>query len=115
MKIYADSERLSRAQYSIVSTQMLTFRNGVWRSVNVVLTDPLFSEAHRLQAAAIVATGMKNGLSVQAATAEAERILYERIFLVPREQHRAPKHKEEKGSVKKEACGGGGASAVRNG
>jgi hypothetical protein len=62
---------------------MLTFRSGVWSVVNVALSDPLFSEAHRLQAAAIVATGIKNGLSVQAATAEAERILYERLFRIP--------------------------------
>ena len=68
---------------------MLSFRSGVWASVNVALSDPLFSEAHLLQAAAIVATGMKNGLSVQAATAEAERILYERLYFglsVPRRQ-----------------------------
>lgn len=63
---------------------MLSFRGGAWSSVNVALSDPLFSEAHRREAAAIVATGMKKGLSVQAATAEAERILYERLFLISR-------------------------------
>jgi len=64
---------------------MLSFRGGVWSTVNVALSDPLFSEVHRLQAAAIVATAVQKGLSVQAATAEAERILYERLFpkLVP--------------------------------
>jgi hypothetical protein len=93
---------------------MLTFRDGVWSNVDIVLWDPIFSEEHRLQAAAIVATGIKNGLSVQAATAEAERILYERMYLISREQHGAPKDKEEKDSVKKEAGGRGGAGAVRN-
>lgn len=63
---------------------MLAFRGGVWASVNVALSDPLFSEGHRREAAAIIATEMKKGLSVQAATAEAERILYKRLFLVPR-------------------------------
>ena len=59
---------------------MFSFRNGVWRSVNVILTDPIFSEEHRLQAAAIAATAMEKGLSLQAATSEAERILYEKIY-----------------------------------
>ena len=57
---------------------MLVFRNGEWRDVPVNLSDPLFSEEHRRQAAAIIATMEK--LSVQAATKEAERILYEAIF-----------------------------------
>ena len=59
---------------------MLMFRGGVWSSVNIVLSDPLFSEGHLLQAAASVATGVKKGLSVQAATAEAERMLYKRLY-----------------------------------
>jgi hypothetical protein len=58
---------------------MLVFRNGEWRDVPVNLSDPLFSEAHRRQAAAIIA-GMEK-LSVQAATKEAERILYEMLNL----------------------------------
>jgi 2,3-bisphosphoglycerate-independent phosphoglycerate mutase len=49
-------------------------------STEIALTDPLFSEEHRLQAAAIVATAVKKGVSVQAAMAEAERILYERLY-----------------------------------
>jgi len=61
---------------------MYSFRNGVWRSVNVILTDPIFSEEHRLQAAAIAATEMEKGLSLQAATSEAERILYEKLYSV---------------------------------
>jgi 2,3-bisphosphoglycerate-independent phosphoglycerate mutase len=48
--------------------------------VNVILTDPIFSEEHRLQAAAIAATAMEKGLSLQAATSEAERILYEKLY-----------------------------------
>ena len=90
-----DSERLSRRRQNyIVSAQMLVFRKGVWRAVEIVLTDPLFSEAHRMEAASIAVTAMEKGLSVQAATAEAERILYGRLFpgLVPREQHGSPQH-----------------------
>jgi hypothetical protein len=72
---------------------MLTFRSGVWRSLSIAFTDPLFSEEHRLQAAAIAATAVQNGLSVQAATSEAERRIYERLYnLVSREQHGAPKN-----------------------
>lgn len=71
---------------------MFSFRNGVWRSVNVILSDPIFSEEHRLQAAAIAATAMEKGLSLQAATSEAERILYERLYLISREQHGSPKN-----------------------
>lgn len=91
----ADSERLSMGRHNYtVSTQMLVFRKGVWRTVEIVLTDPLFSEGHRMEAASIAATAMEKGLSVQAATAEAERILYGRLFpgLVPREQHGTPQH-----------------------
>jgi hypothetical protein len=47
-----------------------------------------------MEAASIVATEMEKGLSVQAAIAEAERILYGRLFpgLVAREQHGSPQH-----------------------
>ena len=76
-----DFERLSMGyQTHIVSTQMLVFRKGVWLSVEIVLSDPLFSEGNRMEAASIAATAMEKGLSVQAATAEAERILYGRLF-----------------------------------
>ena len=96
---------------------MLSFRGGVWRTVNVVLSDPIFSEEHRLQAAAIAATAQQKGLSVQASTAEAERVLYERLYggLVPRKQHGSPQDQKKQGGVEKKAVGGGGASAVRNG
>ena len=95
---------------------MLSFRGGMWRKVNVVLSDPVFSEEHRLQAGAIVATAMEKGLSVQAATAEAERILYRRLYgaSVPGEQHCSPQNNEKEGRMEKKAVGGGGASTVRN-
>ena len=59
---------------------MLAFRNGVWRAIPIVLMDPLFSEEHRLQLAACAATSIEKGISLQASVAEAEKILYERIF-----------------------------------
>lgn len=71
---------------------MLSFRNGAWRTIPVVLTDPLFSEEHRQQLAAAAATSMAKGLSVQNSIAKAETIIYMRLFpgLVSREQHGPP-------------------------
>ena len=71
---------LSAQRVYEVSTHMLVFRNGEWRDVPVNLTDPLFSEAHRSQAAVIIAVAMEK-VSVQAATSEAERILYKQLNL----------------------------------
>ena len=73
---------------------MYAFRNGTWRHVNIALSDPLFSEEHRREAAAIVATKMEKGVSLQASTAEAEKILYSKLFprLVSGKQHGAPEN-----------------------
>jgi hypothetical protein len=73
---------------------MLFFRGGVWRTVEISLSDPLISQAHRMQLAASVATEMQQGKSVQQAMAKAEANLYGRLFpgLVPREEHGTPKN-----------------------
>jgi hypothetical protein len=59
---------------------MLVFRKGTWLTIEVPTTDPLCSEAHRQELAASTAMYMEKGLSMQAASAEAERILYERLY-----------------------------------
>jgi hypothetical protein len=73
---------------------MLFFRGGVWHDVEVSLSDPLISGAHRMQMGAQVASELQQGKSVQQAMAKAEANLYERLFpgLVPREQHGTPKN-----------------------
>jgi hypothetical protein len=75
------------------STQMLVFRSGAWRSVQVVLSDPLLTEDHKRYAASIIASRLEKGDSLHSATVEAEKSVYLRIYRdlrVSREEHRAP-------------------------
>lgn len=83
---------------------MLVFRSGAWRTVQVVLSDPLLTEGHRREAASMIAAKMDKGASLTAATAEAEKTLYLRLYpglkscagsttvSVLREEHGAPKN-----------------------
>jgi hypothetical protein len=72
---------------------MLVFRNGTWKTVDVALSDPILTEDHRREASALIASRMEKGDSLVSATAEAEKMLYGRLYpdLVSREQHRSPK------------------------
>jgi len=85
---------------------MLVFRSGIWRSVDISLSDPIFTESHRREAAAMIASSMEGGISLVAATAAAEKILYLRLYkgLVMRKEHCTPKNKKEEGCVKEESC-----------
>jgi hypothetical protein len=76
---------------------MLVFRSGSWKTVQVNLSDPIFTEAHRREAAAMVGTRIIKGISLAAATAEAEKILYMRLYpeLVMRKEHSTPENKKE--------------------
>jgi hypothetical protein len=76
---------------------MLVFRGGAWRNVQVVLSDPLFTEGHRREAASMIAAGMDKGASLVAATAAAEKALYLRLYpdLAIREEHGPPKNCEK--------------------
>jgi hypothetical protein len=76
---------------------MLVFRSGVWRNVDVALSDPIFTEGHRREAAAMIATAMERGISLVAAIAEAEKTLYLRLYsgLVMRKEHSTPENKKE--------------------
>lgn len=73
---------------------MLVFRNATWKTVNVALSDPLFTEGHRREAAALIASRMEKCDSLVSATSEAEKALYKRLYsqLVSREQHGTPKN-----------------------
>jgi len=73
---------------------MLVFRNGTWKKVEVKLSDPIFTEGHRREAAALIASRTEKGDSLVSATAEAEKVLYGRLYpnLVSREQHGSPKN-----------------------
>jgi hypothetical protein len=72
---------------------MLVFRNGTWNTVDVAFSDPILTESHRREAAALIASRVEKGDSLVSATAEAEKMLYGRLYpgLVSREQHRSPK------------------------
>ena len=84
---------------------MLVFRSGIWRSVDVPLSDPIFTEGHRREAASMIASSMEGGSSSVTAIAEAEKVLYLRLYkgLVVRKEHCAPKDKKEEGCVKEES------------
>ena len=76
---------------------MLVFRSGAWRNVQVVLSDPLFTEGHRREAASMIAASMDKGASLVAATAAAENALYLRLYpdLAIREEHGRPENCEK--------------------
>lgn len=76
---------------------MLVFRSGGWRNVQVVLSDPLFTEGHRREAASMIAASMDKGASLVAATAAAENALYLRLYpdLAIREEHSTPENSEK--------------------
>jgi hydroxymethylpyrimidine/phosphomethylpyrimidine kinase len=76
---------------------MLVFRSGSWRNVQVVLSDPLFTDGHRREAASIIAARMGKGASLVAATAAAEQVLYSSLYaeLVTREEHGPPENSKK--------------------
>ena len=59
---------------------MLVFRSGVWKTIPVIFSDPMFTEGHRREAAAIIASRVEKGGSLVSATAEAEKTLYLRLY-----------------------------------
>ena len=76
---------------------MLVFHSGAWSDIQVSLSDPIFTEGHRREAASMIASYMKKGISLVAATAEAEKTLYLRLYsgLVMRKEHGTPENKKE--------------------
>lgn len=75
---------------------MLVFRNSLWRSVPVILSDPIFTQGHKQEMAASIASQMDAGISLVSATAEAEKTLYMRLYgLVLRKEHSRPENEEK--------------------
>jgi hypothetical protein len=58
---------------------MLVFRNGRWLDVPVNVSDPIFTESHRREMATMIASRIES-CSYASATAEAEKLLYERLY-----------------------------------
>lgn len=72
---------------------MLVFRRGTWHTVNLPFSDPMLTKGHLAAAAAVVANQMVKGVSVN--IAEAEKIMYDGILGISREQHNGPQNKEK--------------------
>ena len=72
---------------------MLVFRRGTWYTVELPFSDPMLTKGHLAAAAAVVANQMVKGVSVN--VAEAEKIMYDGILGISREQHHSPQNKEK--------------------
>jgi hypothetical protein len=72
---------------------MLVFRRGTWHTVELPFSDPMLTKGHLAAAAAVVANQMVKGVSVN--IAEAEKIMYDGILGISREQHNGPQNKEK--------------------
>ena len=59
--------------------RMLVFRNGKWLDVPVNVSDPIFTEGHMREMATIIASRVESS-SYASALAEAEKVLYERLY-----------------------------------
>lgn len=74
---------------------MLVFRSGQWHDIDVNLSDPIFTEGHRREAAAMMASLIEKGVSLVSARAEAEKTLYSRMYSILRKEHCSPEDKKE--------------------
>jgi len=72
---------------------MLVFRRGTWHTVDLPFSDPMLTKGHLAAAAAVVANQLVKGVSVN--IAEAEKIMYDGILGISREQHNGPQNKEK--------------------
>jgi hypothetical protein len=72
---------------------MLVFRRGTWHTVDLPFSDPMLTKGHLAAAAAVVANQMVKGVSVN--IAEAEKIMYDSMLGISREQHNGPQNKEK--------------------
>ena len=72
---------------TLYKVEMLVFRRGVWHTIDVPLSDPMLTPAHKAAAAAMIA----NGLSVE----KAEQFLYEQVLGISREEHNTPQNEEK--------------------
>jgi hypothetical protein len=72
---------------------MLVFRRGTWHTVELPFSDPMLTKGHLAAAVAVVANQMVKGAPVNIAAAE--KIMYEQILGISREQHNSPQNKEK--------------------
>jgi hypothetical protein len=72
---------------------MLVFRRGTWYRIELPFSDPMLTKGHLAAAAAVVANQLVKGASVN--VAEAEKIMYQGILGISREQHNGPQNKEK--------------------
>jgi len=74
---------------------MLVFRKGTWHTVELSLSDPMLTQGHLATAAAVAVNHIVKGASLEAAVAAAEKIMYNEILGISREQHNSPENKEK--------------------
>lgn len=74
---------------------MLVFRSGVWHDVLLPFSDPMLTKSHLASAASTTVNQIMKGASFEVAVATAEKIMYEEILGISREQHNCPKNKEK--------------------
>jgi len=74
-------------RYGLYKVEMLVFRRGVWKTIDVPLSDPMLTPGHMAAVAAMIA----NGLS----TEKAEQFLYEQVLGISREEHDTPQNEEK--------------------
>ena len=71
---------------------MLVFRRNMWYAIQLPFSDPMLTEEHKRIAAAVAGNEVARGVSVEVATATAEKTMYEKIYRlrILREKHNAP-------------------------
>jgi hypothetical protein len=61
---------------------MLVFRRNMWYAIQLPFSDPILTDEHKRIAAAVAANEVAKGVSVEVATATAEKTMYEKIYRV---------------------------------
>ena len=59
---------------------MLVFRRNMWYAIQLPFSDPILTEEHKRIAAAVTVNEVAKGVSVEVATATAEKTMYEAIY-----------------------------------
>jgi len=59
---------------------MLVFRRNMWYAIQLPFSDPMLTEEHKRIAAAVAGNEVARGVSVEVATATAEKTMYEKIY-----------------------------------
>lgn len=70
--------------------RMLVFRRGKWYTIELPFSDPMLTKRHYAIAAAVTINHINKGASFDTAIAMAEKIMYDEILGISREQHHSP-------------------------